>query len=114
MASTEDILTGNVKEYYKNATEASGRKEFNTAVTLLFKAMSALADLHLLRSEGKLPSSHSDRFRILELKYHEIYLILDRNFSFYQDSYRTRSTKEIVEVMDDDARRLAKIIAFEL
>ncbi|MFH1181420.1 MAG: hypothetical protein V1702_00510 [Candidatus Woesearchaeota archaeon] len=114
MASTEDILIGNVREYFKNATEASARREYNTAVTLLFKTMSALSDLHLLKKEGRLPSSHSDRFRTLELKYKEIYLILDRNFSFYQDSYRTKSTEETAEVMNEDARKLAKIVNFEL
>ncbi|MBU3913406.1 MAG: hypothetical protein KKE50_04920, partial [Nanoarchaeota archaeon] len=59
---------------------------------------------------GKIPTSHSDRFRILELKYPEIYKLLDKNFSFYQDSYRIKLNKETCEVLRNDTEQLIEIL----
>ncbi|MDO8460561.1 MAG: hypothetical protein Q7S74_05605 [Nanoarchaeota archaeon] len=102
----KQILIDNSKEYYKNALDAKKRSEYNTAVTLFFKTLSSLADLYILINEGKIPSSHTERFRILELNYHEIYEILDKDFPFYQDSYRNKLDKETCEVLEEDVKRL--------
>lgn len=88
MDESENVLINNAKEYWKNALFAEKNKEFNTSVTLFFKTLSALSDVFILRNEGYLPSSHSNRFRILDTKYSDIYGIMDKDFPFYQDSYR--------------------------
>lgn len=106
----KEILTQNAKEYFQNGLEAEKKKEYNSSVTLFFKSISSLADLFLLIKEGKIPSNHAERFRILELKYNEIYNILDKDFPFYQDSYRSRLTKEISEMLKEDAKRIFKIL----
>lgn len=98
MADIEFVLIGNAKEYTKNALEAYKRREFNTAVTLLFKAISALSDLYIFKNEGRTPSSHKDRFRILESKYPAIYGIIDKDFPFYQDSYKAKLDKETSDI----------------
>lgn len=112
--TTADILLENAKEYYNNATEAENKGNYNTAVTLLFKAMSALCDLFILKKEGSTPSSHTDRFRILEEKYPEVYEIMDKNFPFYQDSYKSRLTKEIYFIFKNDTKKLSKIVGITL
>lgn len=61
----KESLTANTKEYFKNAIEAPKRNEFNTQVTLFFKTLSALGDLNILINEGKMPTSHSERFKTL-------------------------------------------------
>lgn len=53
---------------------------------LYFKALVALADLYIFNETGKTPSSHTDRFRISEEKFPEVYDLLDKDFPFYQDS----------------------------
>ena len=60
------------------------RIKVNTILLLLlyFKAISALCDIYIFIKEGKTPSNHTERFRILELKYPEIYKIIDKGFSF--------------------------------
>lgn len=106
----KEILTENAKEYYKNALEVEKRQEYNSSVTLFFKAISALADLFILIKEGKMPSNHTERFRILELRYKEIYKIIDKDFPFYQDSYRAKLNKEISEMLKEDAKRIFKLL----
>ncbi|MFH1638151.1 MAG: hypothetical protein ABIB71_07020 [Candidatus Woesearchaeota archaeon] len=99
------ILEENLREYLRKAEEAENDSAYNCAVTLYFKAMSVLADLFLLRKEGFIPSSHSQRFRMLRLKHKELYRIMDKDFPLYQKSYSLRMTKEHAKVLKDDFRK---------
>ena len=105
----EQILQENLQEYLDLGQQAYTKKKYNSAVTLLFKAISAAADLFLLKKEGSAPSSHSHRFRILKEKYPEVHNILDKDFPFYQDSYTKRMTQEAAEVLKEDAQRLQEM-----
>ena len=67
----KNILILNAKEYFRNALNTDAKREYNSSVTLFFKAISALVDVFLLINEGRIPSNHAERFRILELKYKE-------------------------------------------
>lgn len=104
-----NVLKENAKEYYKNALESEGRGEYNSAATLYFKALAALADLYIFNKENVVPSSHTKRFRIFEEKYFEIYQILDRDFSFYQNSYTAKMNKEVCDLLKKDVEKLFKI-----
>ena len=83
MESKENILTSNFEEYFSEAQKALKSKKYNSAVTLFFKAISAGADLFILKKEGFVPSSHTNRFRVLQGKYNVVYDILDKDFPFY-------------------------------
>ena len=108
MNDKEKILVENIKEYFNYAVQAYNSKNFNTATTLFFKALATLGDLFLLRNEGKIPSNHSERFRILQNKYKEIYNLLDKDFPLYQDSYNNRIDKETATVIYNDVKKLAE------
>ena len=110
----QKILKENSLEYYKNALEAEKRKEYNSAVTLFFKAISSLSDLFVLLKEGKMPSNHIERFRILQFRYPEIYRLIDKDFPFYQDSYKSKLNKETSEMLKEDAKRLFKILNIKI
>ena len=112
--STKDDLISNAKEYFKNAIFAQKRKEYNTSVTLFFKTLSALADLYLLEKENRIPSSHSERFRILQSKYPEIYFFLDKDFPFYQNSYRSKLNLEVSKIFENDCRKIFDIIKIRI
>jgi len=114
MKPSEEPLLQNVKEYMRNALAAKSKGEHNTAVTLFFKAMVGICDLHLLRKEGFLPSNHVQRFRILESRYSEIYRIVDKNFSLYQDSYKLRMDFTSSGIMEKDVRKLSKITGIQV
>ena len=104
------VLEQNAREYYKNALDAEKKQEYNSAVTLFFKAIASLSDLFVFVKEGKMPNNHNERFRILESKYKEVYGIFDKDFPFYQDSYRSRLNKEVSEVLRNDAKRLFELL----
>jgi hypothetical protein len=106
MVDLKETLIANAKEYYRNAVSSEKRNEFNSSVTLFFKCISSLVDLFILNNSGKIPSSHSDRFRILEVKYPEIYKIVDICFPFYQGSYRSKLNLETSGVLRKNAERL--------
>jgi len=110
----KEVLTENTKEYYKNAIEAEKKREYNTAVTLFFKSISSLCDLYILTKEGRMPSSHTERFRTLELRHPKIYRIIDKDFPFYQDSYKTRLDKETSDMLKEDARKLFEILGISV
>ena len=105
----KDILNDNYKEYFQEGNAALTKENYNTAVTLFFKAMSAAADLFILNKEGFVPSSHTHRFRVLQQKYTEVYEILDRDFPFYQESYTKRMDKEAAELLKEDAERINEL-----
>ena len=106
----EKELIENINEFYNSAAKAEQENKYNVSATLFFKALAVLSDLYIFKKQGKIPSSHSERFRILEEKYPDIYKLLDKNFSFYQDSYRTKLNKEICEVLKNDAEQLIKLL----
>jgi len=110
----QKILKENSLEYYKNALEAEKKHQYNTSTTLFFKAISSLADLIILIKEGKMPSNHTERFRVLEAKYPHIYKLIDKDFPFYQDSYRAKLNKEVSEMLKEDARRLFEILNIKI
>lgn len=110
MEEKEEILIENFREYYELGLDAFKRQKYNSATTLFFKAIAALFDLYLLRKEGETPSSHTNRFRILEEKYPELYRIADRDFPYYQESYTKRMDKESATLLKEDAEQLKKTL----
>ena len=110
MDEREKILTNNFEEYFHLGLRAFNEQKYNSATTLFFKAIVALCDLFVLQTEGKVPSSHSDRFRIIEEKYPQLYSILDRDFPFYQDSYTKKMDKESAELLKDDIGKIKEML----
>lgn len=105
----EGILKDNLDEYNGGAEDAFKDKKYNTAVTLFFKAMCAAVDCFIFKKEGYIPSSHTDRFRIVKQKYREVYTLIDKDFPFYQDSYTRRMDKEAAEVLKEDVGKIKKM-----
>jgi len=114
MNEKEAILAENIKNFYLDGENALKRRSYNSAASLFFKSLAVLTDWHLLKKEGFIPKSHTDRFRLLEKKYKEIYLLLDKDFPSYQDSYTLLLSKEVAEVLKEDVRKLAKKVGFSL
>ena len=108
MDEREGILLENFNEYYGLGMEAYNKGMYNSATTLFFKAIAALCDLYIFRKEGSIPSSHTNRFRIMENKYPELYTIADRDFPFYQDSYTNKMDKEAATLLKEDAETIKK------
>jgi uncharacterized protein (UPF0332 family) len=110
----EDILEKSAKEYFDSAEDELAKARFNSAVVLYFKSLTSLSDLFLLQNLGMTPSSHTDRFRMTKDNFEEVYDLLDKDFPFYQDSYVQLMTKELAEVIRDDAKTMAEKAKVEL
>jgi hypothetical protein len=105
----DEDLWSNVNEYFTQAVKAEKDKAFNAAVVLYFKTIASLVDLFIYRKELIKLSNHTERFRLLRNKYREIYSLIDKDFSVYQESYKSRLSKEHVEVMKNDLRKLEEL-----
>ena len=110
MDGKEEILIENFNEYFSLGLEAFNKRKFNSATTLFFKSIAALCDLYILRKEGHIPSSHSNRFRILEEKFPNVYKIADRDFPFYQESYTKKMDEESARLLKEDAESLKEML----
>jgi len=109
MADSREILEENIREFIKQGKDSKKEKAYNSAVTLYFKALAVLADLYIYNKTKVIPSNHTQRFRILEEDYPEIYNILDTDFPVYQDSYKLKLSKEHAEVLEKHVKRLASL-----
>ena len=109
-----ELLSKNIREFYNEGNNSLTRKSYNSAASLFFKALAVLADWYILSKEGFIPKSHSDRFRILQEKYHNVYLMLDKDFPTYQKSYSISVSKEEVEVLKHDVETIAEETEFKL
>jgi HEPN domain-containing protein len=113
MDEKEKFLIENAKEFLTKAKEADNDKAYNSAVTLYFKAIAVLVDLFVFRREGRIPSNHAERFRILERKYSTLYRIMDKDFPIYQQSYQLRLGKEYSEVLRKDVEKVIRFTGIE-
>lgn len=104
----EEVLRKTAIEYFQAGKEEFSKGRYNSAVVLFFKCLVGLADLIVLKKAGRSPSSHNDRFRVTKESFPEVYDLLDKDFPFYQDSYNIVMTKELAEVIENDARKLAE------
>ena len=109
MEDKERILTENYIEYCELAESSLKQKKFNSSVTLFFKAISAAADIFILKKVGFVPSSHTHRFRIAQEKFSELYDLLDKDFPFYQQSYTYKMTEEAAQILKEDAKRIKEM-----
>ena len=110
----KNILGQTAKEYFNSGEDELKKERYNSALVLFFKALISLTDLYILQNTNETPSSHRDRFFIAQTKFPEVYDLLDKDFPFYRDSYVKRISRELVEVIKDDAKIMAEKTKTEL
>ena len=103
-----EVLLKNLKEYLKYAIEAYKKENYNTAVTLFFKALVTICDIEIFKKMKMIPSSHENRFRTLENGFPYLYRIADKDFPYYTDSYRITISKRVVDLVKEDVEKLLK------
>ena len=84
-------------EEYEAACLLFELEKKKSAIILFAKAMFAILDYLIYKSYKKLPKNHEERFRILEIKKQEIYLIVDKIWKKYTDTYSKPGVKEAGE-----------------
>jgi hypothetical protein len=106
--SEEEILLDNSKTFIGSAKTIYLKKDFTSATILYFKALFSILDLIILKDKGKSPKDHGERFRILERDYPNFYILLDKIYPVYRDTYNVKINKETCDSIKKDVERIAK------
>ena len=102
----EELINTFLEEYQGAKDELSKERHKNAAI-LFSKALFAVCDILIQNKLNKLPKNHSERFRILEGYFKEIYEIVDDIFDKYTDSYSKPILKETCEAVKNGIKKIA-------
>jgi len=105
---TQEELLKNIKTILGSAELVYSNKDYTSATILYFKAVFSILDYILLRSEGKTPKDHTERFRMLEDKYPELYRFLDKYFMIYRSTYSISIDKETCDKLRKNVNEIIK------
>lgn len=93
-------------EEYEGGKEQLEKGRYKNAAILLSKSLFALCDLIIYKKLKRLPKNHTERFRILEEYFSEIYEIVDTIFSHYTDAYSKPILKETCEKIKNGIKKI--------
>ena len=104
----EEIIKTFLEEYL-GANDELNKNRYKNSVILFSKALFAVCDIIIYNKLNKLPKNHSERFRILEEYFKEIYEIVDEIFDKYTDSYSKPVLKETCLVIKNGIKKINRI-----
>ncbi|MEK6983492.1 MAG: hypothetical protein AABX33_02880 [Nanoarchaeota archaeon] len=93
-------------EEYEGAKEELGKGRYKNSTILFSKALFAICDVLIQKKLDKLPKNHSERFRILEQYFKEVYGIVDDIFDKYTDSYSKQILKETCYAIKNGIKKI--------
>jgi len=99
-------LLNNIKTILGSAELVYNNKDYTSATILYFKAVFSVIDLIILKQQGKTPKDHTERFRIVETSFPNLYEFLDKYFKIYRDTYSISIDKETCESVKENVRRI--------
>ena len=108
MVNDKELIDGFI-EFLEGGLDEEDKQRYKLAVTAYFKAITQICDLIILRKKGYSPSSHTNRFRILEREFKEIYDSVDSIFKTYQDTYSMPISKESCNVIKNEIKKIIRI-----
>jgi len=104
----ENLLKENIKTFLNSAELVYNTQDFTSATILYFKALFTAIDLMILKSKGRIPKDHSERFRILEAFEPVLYSLLDKIYPTYRNTYTTTINKETCDKIKENVKRIIK------
>ena len=108
----EGIKQG-IKEFMLSGGMAETKGLLISACDNYFKALIHAIDLSLFEKIGKIPDSHTERFRILEKENKELYNLVDSLFNLYRKSYRSSVTKEEFNKIKNGLKKTLELTRLE-
>jgi len=105
LASEQNLKDG-FAEFFDGGIDEEFKGRYKLAATAYFKAITQICDLIISRKRGYAPSSHTERFRILENEFPQIYLSVDSIFKTYQDTYSIPITKDSCAAIKNEIRNI--------
>ena len=104
-----DELVQTFLEEYSGAKDELGKGRYKNSAILFSKALFAACDIIIQTKLSKLPKNHTERFRILEQYFKDVYSIVDEIFDKYTDSYSKPILKETCEAIKDGIKKIREI-----
>ena len=105
---TTNSLIENIKSFLDSAELIFTKEDYTSSTILLFKALFLTLDLIVLRKVGKTPKDHSERFRILQKEFPELYELLDKFYPVYRETYTLKIEKEICLKIKENVNSIIK------
>lgn len=109
----EDVLKSGFNEFLLGGLEEEQKARFRLATTAYFKALSQLCDLLLLRKLSKIPSNHTDRFRLLENCMFPVYQKTSDVFNVYRKTYSAQSNKDSCLKIKNEIKEIIRLANLE-
>ncbi len=101
-------LLNNIRCFWTSAETVYKLKDYTSATILYFKCLFVILDLLCLKSIKKIPKDHTERFRMLQDFFPELYLTLDRLFMVYRDTYSLLIEKSKCDEVRKNVIRIAE------
>lgn len=108
----EGIKQG-IKEFILSGKMSESKGLLISACDNYFKALIHAIDFSLFEKLGKIPDSHTERFKILEKENKELYNLIDNLFMLYRKSYRSSITKEEFDKVKNGLKKTLKLTKLE-
>ena len=109
----KDELRQGIKEFILSGKMAENKGLLISACDNYFKALIHAIDLSLFEKIGKVPDSHTERFRILEKENKELYNLVDSLFNLYRKSYRSSIAKEEFNSIKNGLKKTLEVTKLE-
>jgi hypothetical protein len=100
-----DELAQTFLEEYQGAKEELGKGRYKNSTILFSKALFAICDILIQSKLNKLPKNHSERFRILEQYFKEVYVIVDDIFDNSLDNSKP-VLKETCKAIENGIKKI--------
>ena len=104
-----DELVQTFLEEYNGAKDELGKGRYKNSAILFSKALFAACDIIIKDKLVKLPKNHTERFRILEQYFKDVYGIVDEIFDKYTDSYSKPILKDTCEAIKHGIKKIGEI-----
>lgn len=108
MEDNVNILRRNIKQFLSSANIIYNARDFTSATILYFKTLFGVFDLVILKNLGKTPKDHSERFRILEERFPDLYSILDTLYPIYRGTYVSNINRETCDKIKENVEKIIK------
>ncbi|MDI6737564.1 MAG: hypothetical protein QME12_03540 [Nanoarchaeota archaeon] len=106
--NTIEVLRESIIEELGGGESEYNSGRYKNALILFSKALFSICDYLIASKSLKLPEDHSERFRILQRHLPAVYLIVDKVFKTYTDTYLKPSGKESCEGLKNAIRDVGK------
>lgn len=105
---TELELINNIKQVLRSAELVYNDGDFTSATILYFKALFTILDFILLKNIGRTPKDHTERFRMLETNYSDLYEFTDKYFGVYRSTYSSSVDKKTCNDVRENVSKIIK------